>query len=80
VERAAVLRKSGDLLPEDFPLLVGTGEASQPGTQSLSELEHKHIQRILHETGWNISQAARLLEIDRVTLYNKIRKYGIERP
>jgi transcriptional regulator of acetoin/glycerol metabolism len=30
---------------------------------------------VLEETGWNISQAARLLEIDRVTLYHKINKY-----
>jgi len=30
---------------------------------------------VLDETGWNISQAARWLEIDRVTLYNKINKY-----
>jgi transcriptional regulator of acetoin/glycerol metabolism len=26
-----------------------------------------------------VSQAARLLNIDRVTLYNKIRKYGLRR-
>ena len=28
---------------------------------------------------FNVSQAARLLGIDRATLYNKMRKYGIER-
>ena len=38
-----------------------------------------HIQRILDETKWNIAQAARELEIDRQTLYNKIEKYKIER-
>ena len=30
--------------------------------------------------GWNITRAARVLEIDRVTLYNKIRKYELKRP
>ncbi len=30
--------------------------------------------------GFNVAQAARALEIDRVTLYNKMRKYGIDRP
>jgi len=34
---------------------------------------------VLEETGWNVYQAARLLEIDRVTLYNKIKKYGFKR-
>jgi transcriptional regulator of acetoin/glycerol metabolism len=29
---------------------------------------------------WNVSQAAAALEIDRGTLYAKIRKYGFERP
>jgi len=27
-----------------------------------------------------VAQAARALDIDRVTLYNKMKKYGIERP
>jgi len=31
------------------------------------------------DNDWNISQAARQLEIDRQTLYNKIEKYGIKR-
>ena len=44
-------------------------------SKSLSALEAQHIKRVLDETGWNISQAARWLEIDRVTLYNKINKY-----
>jgi two-component system response regulator HydG len=34
---------------------------------------------VLEEAGWNITRAARLLEIDRVTLYNKIKKYGFEK-
>ena len=38
-----------------------------------------HIVKVLQETGWNISQSARMLEIDRVTLYNKIKKYGLAR-
>ena len=29
---------------------------------------------------WNISRAARVLDVDRVTLYNKIRKYGSRNP
>ncbi|HET9952652.1 MAG TPA: helix-turn-helix domain-containing protein, partial [Candidatus Eisenbacteria bacterium] len=28
-------------------------------------------------TGWNVTRAAEVLQIDRVTLYNKIKKYNL---
>jgi len=83
IERAAVVRVQGWIQPEDFPFTTSMGAGGAEETAngpSLADLEKVHIARILKETGWNISQAARLLEIDRVTLYNKMRKYGIERP
>jgi transcriptional regulator of acetoin/glycerol metabolism len=42
-------------------------------------MEKMHIERILNETGWNVSRASRQLDIDRQTLYNKIEKYGIKK-
>jgi two-component system response regulator HydG len=45
--------------------------------RSLKKMEGVHIRRILKETNWNISKAARELDIDRQTLYNKIDKYEI---
>ena len=47
--------------------------------KSIKLLEKAHIERILEETDWNISRAARELEIDRQTLYNKMQRYGIKR-
>ena len=38
-----------------------------------------HIEMVLDETDWNISRAARELDIDRQTLYNKIEKYEIKK-
>jgi two-component system response regulator HydG len=35
--------------------------------------------RVLAETAGNRSQAAKLLGVNRTTLYNKLRAYGIER-
>jgi transcriptional regulator of acetoin/glycerol metabolism len=35
---------------------------------------------VLERREWNISAAAQVLAIDRVTAYNKIRKYGLSRP
>jgi transcriptional regulator with PAS, ATPase and Fis domain len=49
------------------------------GGESLEELEKAHIQRVLDQTSWNISRSAEILKIDRVTLYNKIKKYSLQR-
>jgi transcriptional regulator of acetoin/glycerol metabolism len=35
---------------------------------------------VLGSAGWNITRAARILDVDRVTLYNKIRKYDLKKP
>jgi two-component system response regulator AtoC len=52
----------------------------KPGTlASLEEVEKRHVAAVLAHTGGNVSQSARILGIDRVTLYNKMRKYGLRR-
>ena len=56
----------------------GTGPAAQePQGDSLADVEKRHVATILERTGWNITRAAELLEVDRVTVYNKIKKYGL---
>ena len=37
------------------------------------------IRRALEAAGWNVTQAAAGLGIDRTNLHRKMRKYGIER-
>jgi transcriptional regulator with PAS, ATPase and Fis domain len=79
MERAVLVSKAREIDPGDLPLQMnGSGKAAAGG-KSLSDIERQHIQNVLVETGWNIYRAARLLEIDRVTLYNKIKKYGFKR-
>jgi transcriptional regulator of acetoin/glycerol metabolism len=48
--------------------------------ESLDDLEKKFIFEILNKYDWNISRSARALKVDRVTLYNKIKKYGLKSP
>jgi transcriptional regulator of acetoin/glycerol metabolism len=43
-------------------------------------VEKAHIEAILAKAGWNITRSAEILAIDRVTLYNKIAKYGLIKP
>jgi DNA-binding NtrC family response regulator len=79
IERAVVVTSSAAIAAADLPLRI-TGAAPQPGPRSMAEMEKVHIQAVLDSTGGNISKAARILEVDRVTLYNKIRKYDLKRP
>jgi transcriptional regulator of acetoin/glycerol metabolism len=48
--------------------------------QRLEDVERVHIEKVLAETNWNLSRTARILDIDRTTLYNKIRRYGLKEP
>ena len=44
---------------------------------SLEEMEHRHIALVLAAEGGHISNAAKVLRINRSTLYEKIKKYGL---
>jgi transcriptional regulator of acetoin/glycerol metabolism len=50
----------------------------QEEQQSLKENEKEKIREVVKECGGNISKAARLLGINRSTLYRKLRKYHIK--
>jgi len=45
--------------------------------RSIRALESQLVSRVLDDTQWNISRAAAILGINRTTLYNKIRVYGL---
>lgn len=74
VERAMVVAKEPELREEDF--ILKARSASNAAGKSLEEMEKAHILRVLEECGWNQTHAAEVLEIDRVTLHNKLKKYG----
>lgn len=48
--------------------------------QVAEEAEKRAILRVLGKTGFNKSKTAKILKVDRKTLYNKITAYGIELP
>jgi DNA-binding NtrC family response regulator len=78
IERAMVIGKGTTIEPEDLPLRAGS-EENQLSDRSLADMERVHIERVLDELDGNITQAARVLGIDRATLYNKLKRYGIRR-
>jgi two-component system response regulator AtoC len=78
LERAVVV-STGPVLQAGHLGLTLRAEEMPEHPASLSEVERQHIASVLKETGGNVTQAARILDIDRVTLYSKIRKYGLKR-
>ncbi len=78
IERAVVVGKGDTINVKDLPFHITPNNiTSDNGDKSLSSIERKYILQVLNENNWNISRSAHILEIDRVTLYNKINKYGL---
>jgi len=75
MERAVVLAKGRYLTRDDFAFLFRT--AGHAVAQSLRENEKQHVERILNLCNWNITKAAGILEVSRITLHSKINKYGL---
>ncbi len=82
VERAVLLSNNSTLSAEHLLLGSETGakksELDEDADQSIATVEKHHITEILNETSWRMTKAAKLLGINRTTLYNKIKHYDIK--
>ena len=78
IERAMVVTKGRTIGEGDLTLPRPEGKPQNVG-KSLGDMEKEHIRAILAENDWNILRSAQVLGIDRVTLYNKIKKYNMKR-
>jgi two-component system response regulator HydG len=76
VERAMVVAQEPELREQDFILKLKNGIALASEGRTLDDIEKAHILRVLEECGGNQTRAAEVLDIDRVTLHNKLKKYG----
>ncbi len=77
VERAMVVAQEPELRESDFILKPRTANGAEGKT--LEDIEKAHILHVLEECGGNQTRAAEVLDIDRVTLHNKLKKYGWSR-
>lgn len=75
IERAIVVGNGREIRLKDLPM---GKEAIISTIESLDELEKRHILQILKKYSWNVSRSAKALDVDRVTLYNKIKKYDLK--
>ena len=77
IERAVILAKNSYIEVADLPRENVLLAHSAPPGRSLKEIERERILNVLDETSKNYSEAARILGISRVTLYNKLKAYGL---
>lgn len=90
MERAVALTRQSILTPEDLPMEVCMGNAaywsSDPApedrslfasTPTLEEMNKRYVQYILGVTQGNMSRAAKLLDIDRRSLYRMLERFKI---
>jgi DNA-binding NtrC family response regulator len=75
IERAIVIGNGKEIKLRDLPM---GKEAISNSVESLDELEKRHVEMILNKYSWNVSRSAKALNVDRVTLYNKIKKYNLK--
>src|SRR5207249_1815409 len=84
IERAVVLGKGEQLRAQDLPPQVHRGGDDErpliPAHLTLEEIEKLAIAQALRLTGGNKSEAAERLGIHRTSIYDKMRRYGIEYP
>lgn len=71
---AAGMQSAPAPVADSFSMSVFAGDRMM----SLEEIEKNYISLVLEKNSFNKSKAARILGIDRTTLYEKIKKYQIE--
>ena len=87
VERIIIIIDKREITRSDIEFLLKPGQTSMDDiideSNSFQEFKEKaeraFILKQLNENGWNISKTAELLDIQRSHLYNKMKKYGIEK-
>jgi DNA-binding NtrC family response regulator len=78
IERGVVLSRGNTLGVEDFAFLQ-LPRVKVPCAGSLREVEKQYIEQVLGECDWNITRAAEVLDINRVTLHKKIKRLNLQK-
>ena len=83
IERALLLETTDRLqvsnLPPQLAVMVPSPTDPEDPAQplSLQEAERRAVVHALEASDWNITKAAQVLNVNRVTLYRKLRKYNL---
>jgi two-component system NtrC family response regulator/two-component system response regulator HydG len=78
IQASIALAPGEEIDADDLQLHDDPSESIETAARDLSlrEVEQRHIQRVLRSVGGNRQEAARILEIDRSTLYRKMQRFA----
>lgn len=83
IERMVILCRDKVITPEFLPFIIRKETKKElsyfPPDRSLEEIEKYYIHTVLKENNWNKSKCAKILGIERMTLYYKIKKYNLKK-
>jgi DNA-binding NtrC family response regulator len=78
IERLSVLASGEEVTAGDVALhLSPTSPEIENTLPPLDEIERRHILKVLQHTGGNRARAAKILDVDPKTLYNKLKSYNV---
>ena len=84
IERAVLLSKDRYISPDDLPSSIKQDASQQQKTykpislkEALAEPEKNLIRQALEANHWNRQETAKALQINRTTLFKKMRQYGL---
>ncbi len=79
IDHAIIISKQDKVLPRDLPQFLSQRPLPAQEFTTLEDYERDLILRTLQETNWNKYKASKKLNINRSTLYGKIKRYGLEK-
>ncbi len=79
IDHAIIISKQDKVLPKDLPQLLFQRPLPAQEFTTLQDYEKDLILRTLKETNWNKHKASIKLNINRSTLYGKIKRYGLKK-
>jgi two-component system response regulator PilR (NtrC family)/two-component system response regulator HydG len=85
IERMALLSKHSTIAVDDLPpQLLANDQPKLPLAEAvargytLANLEREYIERVMENVNGNKSEAAKVLGVDRTTLYRKLEEYKLK--
>jgi len=83
-QRLVVLAENGEIRKKDLPEIHFRNETSievdviRPLKEIRKEIEAKYIEKVLEKCGYNMTEAAKKMDISRRQLFNKMKEYGMK--